>query len=122
MNAQGIAASVRRKEDVRLLATTNVWRPGRHRHSDRAGLPNLALDQRRADAGGVEANAALANANSLSWEQYLAWHYNHGAKLVGINIGASDQSLMSKLINGAFGDEAMAAYRKFLRGEKLIER
>ena len=72
--------------------------------------------------GGVEANATFAKPNSLSWEKYLAWHYNHGAKLVGINIGASDQSLMSKLIKGAFGDEAMAAYREFLKGKKLVEK
>jgi len=74
--------------------------------------------------GGVEANATFPNPNAPvpSWEEYLAWHYNHGAKLVGINIGASDQSLMSTLNKGAFSDEALAAYKKFLRGEKLIEK
>jgi len=74
--------------------------------------------------GGVEANATFPNPNAPvpSWEEYLAWHYNHGAKLVGINIGASDQSLMSTLSKGAFSDEALAAYKKFLRGEKLIEK
>lgn len=73
--------------------------------------------------GGVEANAALSNAPvvKVSWETYLAWHYNHGAKLVGINIGASEQSLMSYLSKGAFGDEAMAAYKKFLNGKVLRE-
>ena len=70
--------------------------------------------------GGVEANnAALVNPNAPSWEKYLAWHYNHGAKLVAINVGASDQAIMSSLSKGAFGDEALAAYRKFLKGEKL---
>jgi hypothetical protein len=73
--------------------------------------------------GGVEANnAAFANPHAPSWEKYLAWHYNHGAKLVGINVGATDPSVMSKLSKGASGDEAMAAYAKFLRGEKLIEK
>ena len=72
--------------------------------------------------GGVEANATFAKPNALSWEKYLAWHYNHGAKLVGINIGASDPSLMSNLIKGAFGEPAMSAYKKFLKGEKLVER
>ncbi|MDQ6869390.1 MAG: hypothetical protein M3178_13770 [Pseudomonadota bacterium] len=75
--------------------------------------------------GGVEANATFANPNAAaraSWEEYLAWHYNHGAKLVGINIGASEQSLMSHLSKGAFGEEAMAAYEKFLKGKKLIEK
>ena len=71
-----------------------------------------------------EANATLAEpgAAELSWETYLAWHYNHGAKLVGINSGASDPALVSQLTKGAFGDEAMAAYRKFLKGEELVER
>ncbi len=73
--------------------------------------------------GGVEANnAAFTNPNAPDWETYLGWHYNHGAKLVGINVGASDQSIMSSLSKGASGDEAMAAYRKFLKGEKLIEK
>jgi hypothetical protein len=72
--------------------------------------------------GGVEANATLANPNAaVSWEKYLASHYNHGAKLVGINVGASDRLIMSNLAKGAFGDDAMAAYRKFLKGEPLSE-
>jgi hypothetical protein len=72
--------------------------------------------------GGVEANAAFANPSASGWKEYLAWHYNHGAKLVGINVGASDRSIMSNLRKGASDDEAMAAYRKFLKGEKLIEK
>jgi hypothetical protein len=73
--------------------------------------------------GGVEANVpAFAISNAPSWETYLAWHYNHGAKLVGINVGAADPSIASNLSKGAFGDEAMAAYVKFLKGEKLMEK
>lgn len=75
--------------------------------------------------GGVEANAAMANPNArrrVGWEEYLAWHYNHGAKVVGINVGTSDQSLMSHLSEGAFGEEALAAYRKFLGGKELVEK
>jgi hypothetical protein len=72
--------------------------------------------------GGVEANnAAFANPTAPGWEAYLAWHYNHGAKLVAINVGASDQSIESNLSKGASGDDALATYRKFLQGEKLIE-
>ncbi len=70
--------------------------------------------------GGVEANATPNPA--VHWEGYLASQFNHGAKLVGINSGASDATLMSHLTKGAFGDEAMAAYRKFLRGDTLIEK
>jgi hypothetical protein len=72
--------------------------------------------------GGVEANnAAFGNPNPPGWEQYLAWHYNHGAKLVAINVGASDQSLMLSLSKGAYGEDAMSAYKKFLTGGKLTE-
>jgi hypothetical protein len=73
--------------------------------------------------GGVEANVIgdADGARNVSWETYLAWHYNHGAKLVGINVGATDQSVMSNLTKAAFNDEAMAAYKKFLRGEHLNE-
>jgi hypothetical protein len=70
--------------------------------------------------GGVEANAAPNP--GVDWEGYLAWHYNHGAKLVGINTGASDATLMSSLTGGAFSNQAMAAYRKFLQGKELVEK
>ena len=70
--------------------------------------------------GGVEANAAPNP--GARWEGYLASQFNHGAMLVGVNSGASDASLMSSLTQGAFGDEAMAAYRKFLQGKALIEK
>lgn len=72
--------------------------------------------------GGVEANAALADpAARVGWEAYLAWHFNHGARLVGVNVGATDPALMSNLSVTAFGAEAMSAYRKFLAGEPLSE-
>ncbi len=34
--------------------------------------------------GGVEANVGIPG-SSVSWEAYLARHFNHGATLVGIN-------------------------------------
>ena len=74
--------------------------------------------------GSVEANA-FGNPNApqrASWETYLAWHYNHGAKLVAMNVGATDAWVMSHLSKGTYGDEAMAAYRKFLNGEQLVEK
>ena len=85
-----------------------------------------ALDKHGNPAwAGVEANAAMALPGKSvmpGWEKYLGWHYNHGAKLVGINSGATDPSLMSHLSRGAFGDEALAAYRKFLNGQQLDEK
>ncbi len=74
--------------------------------------------------GGVEANAAFTSpdpAVRVSWEQYLAWHFDHGAKLVAVNVGATNPALMSDLSQGAFGPEAIDAYKKFLSGEPLSE-
>ena len=58
----------------------------------------------------------------IDWESYLAWHYNHGAALVAINTGATGKELPAQLEKSAFGPEALAAYRKFLKGEKLREK
>jgi hypothetical protein len=49
-----------------------------------------------------------------AWRNIFARHYHHGAKPVGVNVAASDRSLMSNLGKGAFGDETMAAWKKFL--------
>lgn len=71
--------------------------------------------------GGVEANAGIAG-GALDWETYLGWHYNHGAVLVAINTGATGQELPDLLEKSAFGQEALAAYHKFLAGVPLREK
>jgi len=71
--------------------------------------------------GGVEANAGMAG-GAVDWETYLGWHYNHGATLVSINTGATGQELPDLLVKSAFGQEALAAYRKFLAGDLLREK
>ncbi len=71
--------------------------------------------------GGVEANAGFPG-TLIDSESYLAWHYNHGATLVAINMGATGTSLPNQLAKSAFSPDAIAAYRKFLKGEKLIEK
>jgi hypothetical protein len=70
---------------------------------------------------GVEANAAMPG-SVVDWETYLAWHYNHGCVLVGVNMGATGQDLPKRLWEGAFSPEAIAAYRKFLTGRTLVEK
>ena len=78
---------------------------------------------KRADPawGGVEANTGMPG-SMVDCETYLGWHYNHGAVLVAINTGATGTELPGLLEKSAFGPEALAAYRKFLRGGKLTER
>jgi hypothetical protein len=71
--------------------------------------------------GGVEANVGMPG-TLVDWETYLAWHYNHGAVLVAINMGATGTDLPAQLQKSAFGPEALAAYRKFLNGGTLIEK
>ena len=70
---------------------------------------------------GVEANAGVPG-SVVDWETYLAWHYNHGGVLVGVNTGATGQDLPKRLWDSAFGKEAVAAYRKFLAGQPLVEK
>jgi hypothetical protein len=58
--------------------------------------------------------------SSLTWETYLARSFNHGARIV---------DLFGGFQGGGFGEfgrstesgEALGAYRKFLRGDPLIE-
>jgi hypothetical protein len=70
---------------------------------------------------GVEANAGMPG-SFVDWETYLAWHYNHGCVLVGVNMGATGTDLPKRLWDSAFGKEALAAYHKFLTGQPLLER
>jgi len=70
---------------------------------------------------GVEANAGIPG-SVVDWETYLAWHYNHGCVLVGVNMGATGKDLPKRLWDSAFGKEAIAAYRKFLTGQPLVEK
>jgi hypothetical protein len=70
---------------------------------------------------GVEANAGIPG-SVVDWETYLAWHYNHGCVLVGVNMGATGEDLPKRLRDSAFSKEAMAAYHKFLMGQPLAEK
>jgi hypothetical protein len=72
------------------------------------------------DWAGVEANAGVPG-SFVDWETYLAWHYNHGCVLMGVNTGAG-KDLERRLWDSAFGPEALAAYRKFLTGQPLVEK
>lgn len=68
---------------------------------------------------GVEANAGFPG-SVVDWETYLAWHYNHGCVLVGVNMGATGSDLPKRLNASAFGEAALAVYDKFLRGQPLM--
>jgi hypothetical protein len=70
---------------------------------------------------GVEANGGFPG-SVVDWETYLAWHYNHGCVLVGVNTGGTGEDHPKQLRENAFGKEAIAAYRKFLTGQPLLEK
>jgi hypothetical protein len=55
----------------------------------------------------------------ISWETYLARSFNHGAKIV--NIFGGFQSPQDPYSRSTEAGEALTAYRKFLRGDRLIE-
>lgn len=69
---------------------------------------------------GAEANAWFRE--SVDWETYMGWHFNHGAVLMAVNIDATGTDLPTQLHKSAFGPAAIAAYRKFLQGGTLKER
>ncbi|MBI5246240.1 MAG: hypothetical protein HY923_03600 [Elusimicrobia bacterium] len=66
--------------------------------------------------GGVEANTAFGSA-SVDWNEYLSRHFKHGAKLVGINVGASSPVLTGRLTKSAYSSQALGAYRDFFSGK-----
>jgi hypothetical protein len=71
---------------------------------------------------GVEANAGIPG-SVVDWETYLAWHYNHGCVLVGVNsAGGTDPDRSKRYWDSAFSKEAIAAYQKFLTGQPLAEK
>ncbi|MGH6842436.1 MAG: hypothetical protein ACREDV_10155 [Methylocella sp.] len=58
--------------------------------------------------------------SALSWETYLARNFNHGAKLVNLFAGFQGPT-QEGATSPTESKEALAAYRKFLRGDRLVE-
>jgi hypothetical protein len=70
--------------------------------------------------GATETSPTSLTGKSVDPETFLAWHFNHGATVMVVN--AADASAGGQLIGrGIWASPAMAAYTKFLRGEKLNE-
>lgn len=58
--------------------------------------------------------------SGMSMETYLARHFNHGAALVNVfGWGLGEEA--NPFRRAAENDDAIGAYRKFLRGEALVE-
>jgi hypothetical protein len=57
---------------------------------------------------------------ALSWEAYLARNFNHGAKLVNLFAGFQGPT-REGATSPTESKEALAAYQKFLRGDRLVE-
>jgi hypothetical protein len=123
-----VAAQMPEMSNAPVSAAFNAWsRPGWSTYPVgllTAGFGALYGElQKRGNPpwGGVEANAGFPG-GALDWETYLGWHYNHGAVLVAINTGATGQELPDLLEKSAFGQEALAAYHRFLAGDPLREK
>ncbi len=70
---------------------------------------------------GVEANAGVPG-SVVDWETYLAWHYNHGCVLMGVSYDGTGKDTLTRMRESAYGNEAIAAYHKFLTGQPLVEK
>jgi hypothetical protein len=58
--------------------------------------------------------------SSVGWETYLAQSFNHGARIVNIFGGFQGEGL-GDFKRSTESEEALSAYRKFLRGDQLAE-
>jgi hypothetical protein len=67
----------------------------------------------------AQAYSGGAGTSSIDWETYLAKLFNHGARIV--NVFSAWQGLKSRYTLVSESDEAVAAYRKFLKGGQLVE-
>jgi len=110
------------------VAFSRAYRPGFSTYPEGASLKEI---QRLVAAHGSPAWASAETANvspsgiasGLTMETFLGRHFNHGAVMVnlfGWQIGG--EAMKDNFFRRAIeGPEALAAYRKFLRGEKLVE-
>jgi hypothetical protein len=62
--------------------------------------------------GSTEANPALSA--GVSPANYLQMHFDHGATVMVLNIGATSVDLSNKLYAGVYGSDAVTAYYSFL--------
>jgi len=94
-------------EEIREAAQTHGGAPWASAEGANVNLSGAVLA--RGDTG-----------SGMSMETYLARHFNHGAVLVNIfgwGLGEADNPFR----RAAEQDEAIAAYREFLRGDTLVE-
>ena len=67
-------------------------------------------------ANGTEANPQGVEMRGMAIDAYLKRHFDYGATLVVMNVGATSDAMMRRLQNGVWGQEALDAYRSFLNG------
>jgi hypothetical protein len=80
---------------------------------DNLGLIYAALAQQQVTHwGSTEANPAFAA--GVHPADYLRMHFDHGATVMVLNIGATSLDLSNQLYAGVYGSEAVAAYASFL--------
>ena len=65
--------------------------------------------------GGTEANPRGLGQRGMAMEAYLKRHFDYGATLVVMNVGATSEALMRRLHDAVWGQEALEAYRSFLK-------
>lgn len=66
--------------------------------------------------GGTEANPQGLTMRGMAMDAYLKRHFDYGATLVVMNVGATSDALMRRLHDAVWGQEALDVYRSFLNG------
>lgn len=66
--------------------------------------------------GGTEANPQGLSLHGMAMDAYLKRHFDYGATLVVMNVGATSDALMRRLHDAVWGRRALDAYRSFLNG------
>jgi len=66
--------------------------------------------------GGTEANPQGVEMRGMATDAYLKRHFDYGATLVVMNVGATSDAMMQRLQDAVWGKEALDAYRSFLNG------
>ncbi|MBI4349871.1 MAG: hypothetical protein HY550_00380 [Elusimicrobia bacterium] len=106
------------------------------KRSGRDALLAIILEERKkhgdppwasAEGTNVQVGAGFGGPREggVTWEGYLAGMFNNGAALVNVfawGVGGKDVDVKNDPYRGATeSEDAIAAYRKFLRGEPLVE-